>query len=150
MIQPIINCVTVLKCSSLHNIILNMFCVILVLWRLLESGLSFSFLRHSFSKKFLWRQKVQIEWVDGNAPPLQCERYISTRIFFRTTMTCERESLIPFNSLHNTKTTQNVFDIILWRLLMYILRPQQGVRKYGSPKWNSLKKLTKYYVGKGG
>ena len=54
----------IIQGSSLHNIILITFRVILVLWRLLETGLSFSFLRHSCSKKFLWRLKVLIVWVD--------------------------------------------------------------------------------------
>ena len=46
--------------------------------------------------------------------------------FFWTTMTYERESSTRYNSLHNTKTTQNVFNIILWRLLLEILKFDAG------------------------
>ena len=40
------------------------------------------------------------------------------RVFLITTMTYKRESSTWFNSLHNTKTTKNVLNIILWRLLV--------------------------------
>ena len=59
--------------SSLHNIILNSFRLVLVLWSL------FILLNYDIGK---------------------------------------RESLLVGNRLHNTKTTQNVFNIILWRLLL--------------------------------
>ena len=87
--------------SSLHNIILNTFRVVSVLWRLLEFSRAFSFMCHSyFEKKFLWRLNIS---------------------FFRTSMTYERESSTQYNSLHNTEPTQNVFNIILWRLLFSTL-----------------------------
>ena len=75
--------------SSLHNIILNTFCVILVLWRLLESGLSFSFLRQSCSKKFLWRLKVHIVWVELLLSSLSLQLwcifyYVETRTFWNS------------------------------------------------------------------
>ena len=44
--------------SSLHNIIYNSFRLVLILWRLLNPAFSFFLdpsLRHSCSKKFLWR-----------------------------------------------------------------------------------------------
>ena len=55
------------RSSSLHINILNTFCVVFVLWSLLPSRAFFffvSFLRHSCSKKFLWRLKVHTVWVE--------------------------------------------------------------------------------------
>ena len=82
--------------SSLHNIILNTFRVVLVLWRQLH------------------RVELSLSYVIVVLKKSSCGDGIS---FFRTTMTYERGSSTRYNSLHNTKTTQYVFNIILWRLL---------------------------------
>ena len=124
--------------SSLHNIILNVFHVILVLWRLLFLVEAFSFLHHSCSKKFLWRWKVHIVWVglytksvsylSQNTQPRNNNNDISSplELFLnnydiRKRKHClgERESPTSNNRLHDTKTTRKTFNIILWRLLQW-------------------------------
>ena len=83
--------------SSLRNIRLNTFRVVLVLWSLLPNRTFFSlflvpmsFHLHKNFFEQLWRRK-------------------------------EKESPLG-NRLHNTKTTWNVFNIILWRLLLATLK----------------------------
>ena len=117
------------KKSSLHNIILNVFRVILVLWRLLFLVEAFSFLHHSCSKKFLWRWKVHIVWVglytksvsylsqntnNNNDISSPLELFLNNYdIRKRKHCLGERESPTSNNRLHNTKTTRKTFNIIL-------------------------------------
>ena len=91
---------------SLHNIILNVFRLVLVLWSLLETNRAFSFMRHRCSKKFECRWKVHIVWVGLYFP-----RTLSTNLHYLSRSHFEW-------ILHQvTNTRRNAFNIMLWRLL---------------------------------
>ena len=86
--------------------------------------LSISFIGHSCSKNFLWRLKVNIVWVELLLSSISSHSFPKFTIFnlhknFLEQLWCRTEKRKPRrNSLHNTKTSRNELQIILWRLLV--------------------------------
>ena len=63
------------------------------------------------------KTKISGEKKKKNNNNFQCERSISTRTFFEQLWRRKEKGFSPVNSLHNIKTTRNILNIILWRLL---------------------------------
>ena len=102
--------------SSLHNIIWNSFWLVLVLWRLLNQGFLFLTCVIVVPKSSCgdWNEGAESE--EWKPHPFNVS-FQSPQELFWTTMTFERNRKPRFNSLHNTKTSRNELQIILWRLL---------------------------------
>ena len=104
--------------SSLHNNILNAFCLVFVLWSLLLPSRAFSFLRHSCSKKFQWRWNIiyfgerKLYLMELQHIQTESHTFISNQPhpynvnFLSPLERCIKEkALFVCNRLHNTKTT---------------------------------------------
>ena len=97
--KEICNSIIMLWCSlsSLHNIILNSFCSFSHCGVCYFQVMLFSFLRPTHT---MWTFHLH-------------------KNFFEQLWCRKEKGFSPVNSLHNTKTTHNVFYIILWRLLLH-------------------------------
>ena len=76
-------------------------------------------LRAGSTQNWLWRVqwKSSMKWKESNSPTLTMWTFHLLKNFFEQLWRKEEKALLQINSLHNTKTTRNVFNIKLWRLL---------------------------------